>query len=761
MANPTISVLNPVNKKVFFAEELSKTNNVIPIEFSINTETVPITVFFKVQTKDLNTNKFEESSLLKVNLTSKNTKIKYDFSPISLDTSYDLKIIANTNADYFTDSTKSFLTTFTSQPTTFTVKKSQLSSAPIIGITSPTNGQVFDSKYFVDVQNYVSLDFYVTVKQAPVQFSYKIVLKNLNTNIIKEYSYIINLNSKTTKLNYTFDSSLPDGKYQVYVVGKTGELLGSTSNNVIFNISKFFLIQPKIIYVDPFFAGSSNEEPSLPKLDIKLPLIDLGTVFPSSKVDLPPLGPTTPFIQPSIPSSAAQKELPPGLGPVPVAPAAPIPPVPQFVPAPNQEPVAPPLPPPETKAEYKEETVSVEELKTKNLIIFEVPNIKPFLYQGGKNKVLFQIDKFFPILNKDYLNIQELKNKADKEKELYDLIESEFFNTTTAILYKTEILPKTLSDIANQSFIYKNLNISKNELGFEDTLEVNKDYYFLIEGKHKSESGKLKLLNYSDLKKVKIIKDEDLYFIEAQSVAKVTYLPSGNNTEIFTPFGPVKVPELLPTLLPYNVIDKNKTKKLLNKVFIDPIYSIGDIDLNNINKAIKDSTNNKLFNFNIPGFDSALNSKYIKLRVTSKKSRKKIDINLNYNFWPTIQSAKYIQELNNKEIKKLQYYVYVPAEEKAKAQEKDPKEAQKLVIFISELKDYIEKYNLKNNRNIQIIFASNDNTEIINLNGPLEWSKIIQEIILLKMFSPTIIFPDMTEKEMETMFKQVFKQSAR
>ena len=61
---------------------------------------------------------------------------------------------------------------------------------------------------------------------------------------------------------------------------------------------------------------------------------------------------------------------------------------------------------------------------------------------------------------------------------------------------------------------------------------------------------------------------------------------------------------------------------------------------------------NSTFKFGQASFDSASNYPYIKLRLTSKKTNRKIDINLNYTFLQTIKVINE-QELKSKNTIKI------------------------------------------------------------------------------------------------------------
>ena len=52
----------------------------------------------------------------------------------------------------------------------------------------------------------------------------------------------------------------------------------------------------------------------------------------------------------------------------------------------------------------------------------------------------------------------------------------------------SEEKPQILSDIVNDSNLVKKLDVSMSELYFQKYLDVNKDYYFIVEAKQRTNS---------------------------------------------------------------------------------------------------------------------------------------------------------------------------------------------------------------------------------------------------------------------------------
>ena len=54
----------------------------------------------------------------------------------------------------------------------------------------------------------------------------------------------------------------------------------------------------------------------------------------------------------------------------------------------------------------------------------------------------------------------------------------------------SEDKPQILSDIVNDSNLIKKLDVSKAQLYFQKYLDVNKDYYFIVEAKQETKISK-------------------------------------------------------------------------------------------------------------------------------------------------------------------------------------------------------------------------------------------------------------------------------
>lgn len=397
--------------------------------------------------------------------------------------------------------------------------------------------------------------------------------------------------------------------------------------------------------------------------------------------------------------------------------------IPTPVPTPAPTPVATPFSPNMKKTPGNVEVI-VDKPSPK--VNFNIPNLKLHLYKELKNKVSFQMERFFPVYNYDVLKINEIKNKQGSERLVYNLVNDFLLETTTAIIYRTETIPDTstqtyesiLKSIVDDQNIYKVLNVSDNQLQFTDFLEVNKDYYFAIEGTHKTKNG-VNFQGFSAIQKVKIIKDEELYFLENEVIANNLYVKKK--------------------------ADQKKVSKLNKKIFIEPNFQFNPTNFNDNGKLFSNNLEKVFISSTSLGFNSASNTKFIKLRITSKKSNKKVDINLNYNGLPYIQDSKSYEELNGKDVTKLNY---IPA---IRRQSTIGNSVDAVENFISKLNDYAMKFNSEKNRNITLIRTNEvmgfKELEVLNTYGPLDFLYFVVKFInennlsmnLLKLFTSTLV----------------------
>lgn len=525
----------------------------------------------------------------------------------------------------------------------FDTEEPKANNLQIFGeITKPHNLQVFDDNFFkIDEngipKNYIPITLQAKTTDKPKNKAiYKIILRDIKTSA---------------------ESPIDDGNLLPFLVD---------SKKSIFNFLNPQEATIEILF--PFFKNGTYQVYAYLEADGAKGTSHTKTfsVNITKQVNLPK---TTPEIPTEPLPPAPEQTLP-----KPPLPAEPLPQAPeQTLPKPPAKII--PLPPPEIFGTQGIGTVNVIKEKVEDLVI-QAPYLKTYLYQNGKNKVLFQIEKFFLISNKYDNHINKLQESL-QYKLINSLVKEKFIDGIFANIYMSEEKPVNFVDIVNESNIFKMLNISKNELNFQKYLDVNKDYYFLVEAVQ--ENNKNKIYDYSGLQKIKIIKDEELYFIENNEVASVETIKAVFETHY---------------LKYYDFVDKEKIKTFLGKAFIESKFTFPGYNLNKVPGLI--GSVDKLFNLSEAKFDSSQNnSKYIKLRITSKKTNRKIDINLNYSFKPEPQVIKSFEEIKSKDNKKLEINVSFSILKKAPVEF-----LQQFNFFLQELRKFIPIYNAENNLQI-------------------------------------------------------------
>jgi len=294
------------------------------------------------------------------------------------------------------------------------------------------------------------------------------------------------------------------------------------------------------------------------------------------------------------------------------------------------------------------------------------PTFETYLLQNSKNKILFNFIRPTFSYNLKILQpaqqssapqfISQISNEDEGLDQNINLIPIEpekikqlNIDDFSILFYKTKVKPSTIEEMTVESNLFKELIPSKKELSVIDFLDVNTDYYFYVSpGQGLTDKIKNLIVEEYDLSlndfkiitaeekgiatdyvyRIKIIKDGNLYFLEKEAL---------NLKE---------------------VKDTKKTKSFFGTILAEVKYNFVDTTVKNFSK-----TNAVLpFTSGDSVFDSSQNHPYIKLRFKSKKSNRKIDLNLKYT---TLNSnpVKLIEnqiEQNEKYIKLKTKYIIAP-----------------------------------------------------------------------------------------------------
>lgn len=229
-----------------------------------------------------------------------------------------------------------------------------------------------------------------------------------------------------------------------------------------------------------------------------------------------------------------------------------------------------------------------------NIGKFPNPFLEILLYKGSKNKVFFRVGKIYPLLD---------ENKEEK------------LDSMTLEVFKTDKPLSEFNSMYDEGKLYKKLDIQNKEYSFSDFVEVNKDFYLYVKAIYKLKN-KGSITRFSNIYKINIIKDEEYYYLK---------------NEIYT-------------------LEEKKTPQFnfTEKIFIEPVFddSIVEGNIPNVIKKLK-----KPFVSTDDTFDSASDFPYIKIRLISKKTNRKIDINLKYEF--VNNTIKAIDIVSGEEMKKF------------------------------------------------------------------------------------------------------------
>ena len=230
-----------------------------------------------------------------------------------------------------------------------------------------------------------------------------------------------------------------------------------------------------------------------------------------------------------------------------------------------------------------------------NLEINLLYNKKVDIYKNKNPKLLFTFDK--PQLLSHEKIIEPLFNKEGKnnykpsdEQKLINALQP-----TKIFVYRTDSKISNLTpDLLNKGNLLKELSVYDKELSFYDNIDPNKDYYYFYVAKFINPSDEF-VYNIQD--SYVIIEGEDLYWI-CSPIIKVNLVKDSDFYYL-----------QIDSLKENDFIINKYEESFKNKISITP-------------KA-------KPFNYGGNSFATGQDS-FIKIRVTSEKTRKKVDLNLKY-----------------------------------------------------------------------------------------------------------------------------------
>lgn len=236
-----------------------------------------------------------------------------------------------------------------------------------------------------------------------------------------------------------------------------------------------------------------------------------------------------------------------------------------------------------------------------NLSVLLEQNKKTYSYKPNKIKVLIQFDipKTIP-----YIKIEDPKqntpNQDGYKKSVQQAYLDSIIQPKKIYVYRTKNEVIDLKkDLYNSQSLYKVLDITNGETSYYEDLEDNTDYYYFylaqieepdnsqlsiiqnryIINMYPADNNKFYYVMGSYINKIRLVKDEQFYYIYRQ------------------------------TLTQEDLIKKEYGRKFREKFLIKPTEEIF---------ALVSTT---AFDVNYP---------YLKMRITSKKTRKKVDFNLRY-----------------------------------------------------------------------------------------------------------------------------------
>lgn len=246
--------------------------------------------------------------------------------------------------------------------------------------------------------------------------------------------------------------------------------------------------------------------------------------------------------------------------------------------------------------------LDVDLLYDKQVDIYKNKNPK-LLFTFTKPQLLSHEPISTPILNKEGKN----NYKASNEQKLFNALQPKKIFVYKADYEITNLVP----DLVSEGNLFKELDVLNDELSFYDLIEPNKDYYYFYVAKFTVPTDET---IYNIDENFVIISGEDLYWI-GSPILKINLVRDSNFYYLETK-----------TLTEKSFKINKYEESFKNKISIIP-------------KA-------KPFNYGGSNFNTG-QSNFIKIRTTSTKTRKKVDLNLKY----TIGKDKKV--MNNDEFEKL------------------------------------------------------------------------------------------------------------
>jgi len=271
-------------------------------------------------------------------------------------------------------------------------------------------------------------------------------------------------------------------------------------------------------------------------------------------------------------------------------------------------------------------------LSAPDLSVDILQNKKSDTYKGNKPKVLFNFNTGQFI---KYEQIEKPKKNLESTNSYIPSADQIFINNSQPDIinvYRADKDVKNLiNDLFNQDSLYKILDANKENCFYED-LEPNKDYYYFyfsqitksrkaspaittnidslqdIKNTYINGIYTFDISNEEELKKYSSLEYElkKLFFIICSNIVRIRLVKDDNFYYVERE-----------TITPKDLINLEYGKKFKEKFFIKPKEKAFELGL------VKFSNNNP----------------YIKVRLTSKKTRKKVDLNLQYTLANTIKNA--------------------------------------------------------------------------------------------------------------------------
>ena len=255
----------------------------------------------------------------------------------------------------------------------------------------------------------------------------------------------------------------------------------------------------------------------------------------------------------------------------------------------------------QTSADLKDPDTKTGKINYPDLSLFVLQSKKVDLYKGSAPKILFSFSK--PQFVSDgkaektrTFDLLKLEAQKNEEQEKVDKSQPE-----NIFVYRAEEPVVNLGqDLFVETRLYKILSADNNELSFYENLETNKDYYYFYYSSTKQLNRNTLKINKntyivdsqkrlgfqietsgSPINRIRLVKDENFYYLEREIITQE------------------------------DLLKKEYTHTFRQKIYISP----------------KDDSFQA-------GFSGFRNDEYFKIRIKSKKTNKKIDLNLQYHISP-------------------------------------------------------------------------------------------------------------------------------